>query len=147
LAAVVAGAGWLLAQSGVALSAGSGLSESLVGGVFTAVTTSLPELVIALAAVRRGALALAIGDILGGNAFDVLFLFASDLAYRQGSIYAVFGRQELFWTALSILMVGMVVLGLIRRERHGVGNIGFESAAVLVIYLGALLILGVSGGF
>lgn len=40
-----------------------------------------------MAAVRRGALTLAVGDILGGNCFDVLFISGSDVAYREGSIY------------------------------------------------------------
>ena len=52
--------------------------------LMTAVATSLPELVTTLAAVRRGAAQLAVGGIIGGNAFDVLFLSASDVAYRDG---------------------------------------------------------------
>lgn len=142
LAMVVAGAGWMLARSAISISQHAGLAESVVGGIFTAITTSLPELVVAIAAVRRGALALAVGDILGGNAFDVLFLFASDIAYRGGSIYAAITATEVFWVALSILLAGILLLGLLRREKHGFGNIGFESFLVLVLYfLGVTVLL------
>ena len=38
-------------------------------------------------------------------------------------------------TALvAILMTGVLVLGMIRRQREGVGMIGFESALVLLLY-------------
>lgn len=135
LAALVAGAGWLLARSAISISMQAELGESVVGGILTAITTSLPELVVAIAAVRRGALALAVGDILGGNAFDVLFLSASDIAYRGGTIYAAISPIEIYWVALAILLAGVLLLGLLRREKHGVGNIGFESFLVLVLYL------------
>lgn len=135
LAVVVGGAGWTLARAAISVSMHVGLAETVVGGLLTAITTSLPELVVAVVAVRRGALALAVGDILGGNAFDVLFLSAADAAYRNGSIYAAISMKEVFWAGLAILLVGVLLLGLLRREKHGLGNIGFESVLVLVLYL------------
>ena len=72
------------------------MSGSLVGGLFTSVVTSLPELVTVLAAVRVGALTLAVGDIVGGNTFDVLFLAAADLAYTEGSLYAAIDQRTVY---------------------------------------------------
>lgn len=141
LAAVVAAAGWVVATCGIALAAHLDLQESLVGGVFTSVTTSLPELVVAITAVRRGALTLAVGDILGGNSFDVLFLAVSDLLYREGSLYAAVGQDEALWVALTILMAAVLQMGLLRREKHGIANIGFESVSVLALYVGMLALL------
>lgn len=144
LAVLVAGSGWLLARSAISISVHAELGETVVGGVLTAVTTSLPELVVAVAAVRRGALALAVGDILGGNAFDVLFLSASDIAYRGGTIYAAISETEVFWVALAILLAGVLLLGMLRREEHGLGNIGFESFLVLVLYFLGVLTLAMA---
>jgi cation:H+ antiporter len=141
LAALVAGSGWVVAACGIAISEHAGLQESVVGGLFTAISTSLPELVIAIAAVRRGALTLAVGDILGGNVFDVLFLAVSDVLYIPGSIYAALGPGELLWTAVSILLSGVLMMGLLRREKFGLGNIGFESSIVLLIYALAVVAL------
>jgi cation:H+ antiporter len=134
LAAVVALAGWLVAQSAIALTRESGLSQTVVGTLFTAVSTSLPELVIALAAVRRGALALAVGNILGGNCFDVLFLVASDVAYRPGSLYHAVSAAQAGWLALGILLTAVLLLGMLRRQPHGPANIGFEGVLVLAFY-------------
>jgi len=140
-AAIVAVAGWVVGVSGIALVRHTGLSETLVGSLFTAVATSLPELVTAVAAVRQGALTLAVGGIIGGNTFDVLFLVFADVAYREGSIYHAISEQPLFIISLTLLLTAILLLGLIRRERSGVANIGFESVAVLVFYLAGLAIL------
>jgi cation:H+ antiporter len=74
-------AGLALAETAVELSRKTGPSQTTIGAVFTAITTSLPELVTSIAAVRQGALTLAVGGIIGGNAFDVLFLAFADIAY------------------------------------------------------------------
>ena len=141
LAVLVAVAGWVIAASGAAITARSGLSEGLVGTLFTATSTSLPEAVIAVAAVRRGALTLAVGDIIGGNTFDVLFLSFSDLMYREGSIYHAVSRTQSFWLALSLLMAAVLLMGLLRRERYGLGNIGFESVVILGLYVAGVAVL------
>jgi len=140
-AAAVAIAGWTLAQTGMLISNQTGLSESVIGGVFTAISTSLPELVIAITAVRLKSLPLAVGDIIGGNAFDTLFIAVSDIAYRDGSIYAAISINELTWLATAILMSGILMMGLLHRERHGPGNIGWESVLLIVVYLSGLLTL------
>ena len=56
LAATIAGAGYIIAQSGITIATETGLSETFVGGLLTALSTALPELVISVAAVQRGAL-------------------------------------------------------------------------------------------
>lgn len=141
LAAVVALAGWVIGTAGISISAHTGMSEGLVGTLFTATSTSLPEAVVAIAAVRRGALTLAVGDIIGGNSFDVLFLSFSDVMFRGGSIYHAVSPTQAFWLALSLLMAAMLLLGLLRREKHGIANIGFESITVLGLYLGGVVLL------
>ncbi|MFP4125547.1 MAG: sodium:calcium antiporter [Alphaproteobacteria bacterium] len=147
LLAVATGcAGFALARVAVALAAATGLSESAVGAAFTAVVTSLPELVTAVAAVRRGALQLAVGGIIGGNAYDVLFLSLSDVAYREGSLYHAFTTDHVLLIALSILMTAVVALGMLKRDRFGPAQIGFESVLVLVLYLASLARLFADGG-
>ena len=134
LAAVLGVAGYVLTNVATRLGSQTGMGETAVGIVLTSVVTSLPELVTSIAAVRRGALQLAVGGIIGGNAFDCLFAGAADVAYRDGSIYHAVSGSTLLWIALSVLMTGVLLLGLIRREKNGVGNIGFESAALIVLY-------------
>lgn len=146
LNAIVLGvAGWLVAQSGIAVSRATGLSETVVGALFTAIATSLPELVTSISAVRRGALTLAVGDIIGGNAFDVLFIAAADVAYREGSLYGALAAPEVFLVSLAILLTTVLVTGLLHRQKHGFANIGFESLLLLVFWLAGMVILSVGG--
>ncbi len=144
LSALVGVAGWVIAKTGVVLTERTGLSETAVGAVFSAVSTSLPELVTCIAAVRQGALTLAVGDIIGGNVFDILFVALSDAAYRDGSILHAAGPQGMFVTALPVLLTGVLLMGMVRREKSGIANIGFESFLVLLIYIGgaALVLAG-----
>jgi len=72
--------------------------------------------------------------------FDVLFLSAADVAYRDGSIYHAISDGSRFWALVGLLMTTVLLLGLIRREKHGLGNIGFESALMLSIYAGAVVL-------
>lgn len=140
-ALVVLVAGIVIARSGAVIARETGISESVVGALFIAVATSLPELVTSVAAVRRGALTLAVAGVIGGNAFDTLFAAVADAVYRSGSLYHSVTPHELFLIALTILMTAVLLLGLLRRERTGVGGIGFESCSVLALYaLGITLI-------
>jgi cation:H+ antiporter len=140
LAAVLAVSGWAIAQTASVGIARSGLSSSLVGALATAVVTSLPELVTTLTAVRRGALQLAVGGIIGGNTFDTMFLVVSDVAYREGSIFAAMAVDDLFWLATGLVMTGILVAGLIRREKDGPGGIGVESVLLIALYAGAVVV-------
>jgi cation:H+ antiporter len=134
LVVVMGLSGWVISQVGASFITRFGLSSSLVGALVTAVITSLPELVTTLVAVRRGALQLAVGGIIGGNTFDTLFLVFSDVAYRDGSIFAATGMNDLYWLATGLLMTGVLLGGLILRQREGPARIGIESVLMMAIY-------------
>jgi len=140
LMATLGVAGLVLEPAATTISAEAGLSQTIVGVLLTAIITSIPELVTSVAAVRRGALTLAVAGIIGGNAFDTLFMAASDIAYRQGSLYHAMTLDSERWVALTLLMSAILIMGLIRRERYGVGRIGAESLSIMVLYgLGVVL--------
>ncbi len=142
LMAILGIAGWTLEPAATTIADRANLTQTVVGVMLTAISTSIPELVTSVAAVRRGALTLAVGGIIGGNAFDTLFTAASDIAYREGSIYHAMPEDSKFWAALTLLMSGVLMMGLIRRERHGIGQIGMESVVIMVLYgLGVVLLL------
>lgn len=141
LALVIGAAGWLVETSATDIAARTGLSDTAAGALLTSVVTSLPELVTAIAAVRIGALTLAVGGILGGNAFDTLFLVLADFAFRGGSLYHAVGPQDLYLLALCLALTGVAVLGLLRREPHGVANIGLEGILLVLLYVGGMAVL------
>lgn len=145
LSLTLAVSGWAIMRAAGSISVQTGLSQTLIGTLFTAFSTSMPELVTTIAAVRQGALTLAVGGIVGTNCFNMTAIAAADIAYRDGSIYHDVTQQQIFWGLLTILMAAILLLGLVRRERFGIGRIGFESFAILVLYASAAALV-VRGG-
>ena len=145
-AVILTAAGAAVAWTTGNIAETTGMSETVAGGLLSGVATSLPELVTTVAAVRRGALTLAVGDIIGGNFFDVLFVFAADLVYLNGSLYHAdgVGRREAFLTGFAILLNVTLLLGLMHRQRAGPANIGFESVLMLVLYSAGFLVLSLA---
>lgn len=137
----LAGCGFLLAQTGSAITARTVLSESVMGGIFTGASSSIPELVVVIAAVRAGAHTMAVSNIIGGNALDTLFLLFADVAYTDGSIYHAVSRDQQFFLVLTLFMTGVLLMGLVRRQREGWFRIGFESVTILCAYVGAIVAL------
>jgi cation:H+ antiporter len=121
----------------------TGLAAGFVGAVLLAVVNALPETVTSLAAVRRGALTLAIAAILGGNCLDALNVVVGDVFYRGGSLYHAPTADSLFLTVASVLMTVVVVAGLLVRQGRGVAKVGFEGVLLLGIYASIILVLAV----
>jgi len=131
-------AGWVLMEAAKGVADQTGLSETLVGGLFTALATSTPELVTTIAAIRIGALTLAVSNIFGTNCFNMLVVAAADAGYLHGSIYHDMAPVQMTWGLVAILMTAILLLGMVRRETYGIGRIGFESALILGVYAVAL---------
>lgn len=135
LAVILIAAGWMIGEAGETLVAETGLSQGAVGALFTATSTSVAELVVAIAAVRQGALVLAVATVIGGNSFDTLLMTVGDVFYRDGSFYGALTGDTVVLIGVSMVMTSVLVLGLLRRQRYGVGNIGFEGVAILGTYV------------
>jgi cation:H+ antiporter len=132
---LVAVGGWAIALAAESLVEISGLTAGFVGGVLMGVVNALPEAVTAVAAVRRGALTLAVAAVLGGNILDALTLVVGDLAYPGGSIYHAAGERELFVTTTGLLMTATLLGGLLVRQAGGWGRLGFEGILLVGTYL------------
>lgn len=156
-------AGVMLTRRAETLARRTGLGEALVGAALLGAITSLSGVVTSVTAAVEGKaalsfsnavggiaaqtlfLALAVGGIIGGNTFDVLFLSAGDISYREGSIYHAVGPGETAWVVLAMAMTALLLMGLIRREKQGVGGIGFEGAGILILYFGGAAAIALSG--
>lgn len=139
--AVVAAGGWAIARAAEAIMTTTGLSASFVGVLLLGVVNALPETVTAVAAVRRGALTLAVSGILGGNTLDALNVVVGDVAYRSGSLYHAATVDSLFVTSAALLMTVFVLAGLLVRQSAGWGRIGFEGSLLVATYAAVVLIL------
>ena len=110
------------------------LGESFVGASFLAFSTSLPELATAAAAVRIGAFDLAVGSLLGSNAFNMAIIVIVDLFYLEGPILADVHAIEAFVGVSAVLLMAIVVAGIIHGGRTRVAKLEPGSGMTLVTY-------------
>ncbi|MCC5032123.1 cation transporter [Streptomyces sp. WAC 00631] len=143
VAAVVVVGGWAVARAAESLVEATGLNAGLVGGVFMGVVNALPETVTAIAAVRRGAVTLAIAAVIGGNCLDVLNLAVGDVAYRGGSLYEAAGADQLFMTSGALVMTAVLLAGLLVRQRRGWLRLGFDGILLITVYAVIVVALAV----
>ncbi len=121
-------------------------SEALVGTIFLALATSLPELVVSISSLRFGP-DMAVGNILGANFLDIMIIPACDIFFRQGELLSYVSPEHTITIILGIILTGIVVIGLIYRSRRSFLRLGWDVMAMLVTFVvgGYFLILTMKG--
>jgi len=135
-ALAIIGAGIWLSVVGEEIAEVTGWGASFVGSLLLAITTSLPEVTVAFASVRLGAVDLAVGDILGANMLDLTYLFAIDLAYGRELILANASRANL--VTLALLGVMYIVLAIAFKfpaQRKMFGLASWYTPILVVLYM------------
>lgn len=119
---------------------------SFVGTLFVALATTLPELVVTLAALRIGALDMAIANVLGSNLFNILILAIDDVFYLEGPILARVAPLHAL-SALSGVLMTALVIAAIRHRPHVqlFGRVGWASPALVLIYIASAFLIYRSG--
>lgn len=140
-AAATLACGVVLERSGDALAQHFGMSGVLFGATVLAAATALPELSTGYASIRLGDDALAISDVLGGNAFLPVLFGLATLVSGQAVLPRA-GGADLYLAALGILLTCAYLCGLIFRPAAKPLGMGADSLAVVLLYA-----LGVAGLF
>ena len=110
--------------------------QSFVGTLFVAAITSAPEVVVTVAALRMGAVDLAIGNLFGSNLFNIAILAIDDLAYLPGPLLADVSLTHATSAFSAMMMSGLAVVGLVLRPQSRVlRTVSWISLLLLVIYL------------
>ena len=130
---VTLGAGVALEITGNDLADRAGINGVIFGATFLALATALPEISSGIEAVRLGDHQLAVGDILGGNAFQVCLFLVADLI-AGAPVLAQAGKLNGWLAALSIGLTAIYATGVIvRAERPA--RIGPDSILAIVLYV------------
>ena len=113
----------------------TGLGDTFVGTLMVALATSLPELVTVVAAVRIGAIEMAVGGILGSNLFNLTILGVVDLLYWRGNLFAAIDGRHAVPLALGMALAGLFYLVLKRCPRRRILRITWFGWAALAAYV------------
>jgi len=117
------------------IAALTGLGKSFVGTFFLAVSTSLPEVAVSIAAVRMGAVDLAVGNLLGSNIFNVLILAIDDLFYTKGLLLKDASEFHIISVISTIMMSAVVIIGLSYHAKGKRFFLAWDAALIFLIYL------------
>ena len=85
LAVLVLGSQWLV-DGAVSIATAMGVSELVIGLTVVAIGTSLPEIATSVLAVMRGERDMAVGNIVGSNVFNLLFVLGATAAIAPDGI-------------------------------------------------------------
>ena len=139
-AVVLCFAGPKLAHVAGALAEETGLGGTFVGTTLVAVTTSLPELVASLTAIRIGAIDLAIGNAFGSNAFNIVLFVPLDFLH-EGSIFLSMSGAHAVTAFPVVLATAIAVLGQLYHGERRLPFIEPDAFLMLFVVLGGLFLI------
>ena len=132
VAAIVYG-GDLVVDAACEIARVVGLSETVIGLTIVAIGTSLPELVTSVVAARKGESELALGNVVGSNLFNILFILGSSAAL---SPIGVLTENIIdLGILLSITLVLLVICRLLPNLGKKLGASGILLYAGYTVYL------------
>jgi cation:H+ antiporter len=141
-ALVVISAAIFLPYFGEHIASHTGLGNSFFGTLFIAAATSLPELVVSLAALQMGALDMAVGNLLGSNVFNMFILGIDDVFYREGSLFKDISPSHLLSVFVTIIMTAVVGLGLLfKPKKKQVWHFSIDTFIIIILYIALIIYL------
>ena len=108
-----------------------GIPQSIIAATLVALGTSLPELVTAITAVRKGRGELAVGNIVGADILNVLFVVGSAAAVTAAGLDV---PLDFFTLQIPAMLIILIAFRLFTRgENERITK--FEGLVLLIIYI------------
>ena len=125
----IIGGGNLVVNSASVIATNLGMSENLVGLTIVAMGTSLPEFITSVIATRKGEIDIAVGNVVGSNIFNILFVLgiAGIINPMTVSLVAIYD--------IAILVIVSVLILFVTRKREINKYNGLMLIAIYVCYL------------
>ena len=120
------------------------MGRTFFGTLFVAITTSLPEAVATFAAVRMGTTDMAIGNILGSNAMNVLILAVLDVG-SKAPILSLVSDTHAITAACVIITTCATALSLLYRPEKRFWLIEPDAALIVLMVIASLWLVYISG--
>lgn len=119
----------------------AGLSKSFVGTLLVAATTSLPELVVSIAAVRMGSIDIAVGNLLGSNIFNMLILSIDDFLYKKGPLLDAVNPSHALSGLVTLIMTAVVGIGIIHSSPKKKFALAIDALVLIALYVSLITAL------
>lgn len=140
-AAFILAAATYLPYAGEEIARSTGLGQSFVGNIVIAASTSLPEIVVSLSALKMGAVDMAFGNLFGSNLFDVAILAVDDVFYTTGVLTSHVSPSHEIAAVAAMTMTAVAVVGLTYRVSRKTLFLAWDSWGIVAVYVLATLAL------
>ena len=131
----IVGGGQLVVNGATGLARALGIGENVIALTIIAIGTSLPELVTSVIATRKGETDLAIGNVIGSNIFNILFIVGLTASIKPISLDMIAFMDIIFMTISSTLVFIML------QKNRRIGRIkGICMLAMYVLYMAYILV-------
>ena len=144
-AVVIIAAATYLPHLGERIAELTGLSKTFVGSIFIAVSTSLPEVVVTVGALRLGAIDIALGNLFGSNLFNIGILAVDDLFYTRGPLLSQVSGNHIVSALAAIIMTAIAIIALTYQTTTKRHFFAWDSIGIVLVYVSATLILYLTG--
>ena len=131
---VVFGAKGLAVTGATAMGIDSDLAESLVGLTIVAVGTSLPELVTSVVAAKKGENDIALGNVIGSNIFNILFVLGISATVNPLTTGSQIIVDLIVMMSITVLLFGFALTKKLNKK------MGFIFIGIYVLYLTYLIL-------
>ena len=125
----IIGGGNLVVNSASTIAMTLGMSENLVGLTIVAMGTSLPEFITSVIATRKGEIDIAVGNVVGSNIFNILFVLG---------VAGIINPMSISFVAICdiaiLVIVSALILFVTRKKEINKYN-GLMLIAIYVCYL------------
>ena len=131
--------GKLAVNGGIAIAQILGMSEKLIGLTLVAIGTSLPELVTSVMAARKGNTDIAVGNVIGSNVFNLLFVLGVSATIHPVAYDLSFNADAILLGMVTIVMMALIYVGkknVLARYEGGV------LLLIYIVYIGFLIYRG-----
>lgn len=132
--AVVFGAKGLALKAAVAAGADEDKVELVLGLTLVAVGTSLPELVTSVIAAKKGQSDMALGNVIGSNIFNILFVLGISATINPIVTGDEIVIDLIVMMSVAILLFGIAFITMLRNKEEGTGKLG-RGAGILFVLL------------
>jgi cation:H+ antiporter len=141
---LIVGSACYLPALGEEIAKTTGWGESFIGSSFIAITTSLPEITVSVAAARMGAFDMAVANLLGSNLFNIVILAATDMCYLKGPLLRSVSEINTLPALTVLIAMGIVVIGLTYRSGKKFWLLAGDAIAIAFVYILATVLLFVA---
>jgi cation:H+ antiporter len=116
------------------------MGQNFFGTLFIAASTSLPEIVVSVAAIRMGTIDLAIGNIFGSNIFNIGILALDDILYTKGPLLLDTSPNHIIPVLGTILITSIGISGIaFRAEKKW--KLALDTAFILLVFVLMMFLL------